>query len=115
MNNTIKGKVHKIGPIETFGTKGFQKRKLVIETEYKYNNLPVVDVTGDNCSKVDGLEIGQVITVEIIVGGREYNGNNYNQNTYVKHVAAERMQPPAQRAQAMPAVAPESDVQDLPF
>ena len=115
MTTTIKGKVHHIGPVESIGSNGFTKRLLVIDTGAKYDNIVPIEAKKDNCAKLDGLSVSDNIEVEIYIGGREYNGKFYPSLTYAKHVAAERMQPPAQRSQAMPDVASESDEQDLPF
>lgn len=115
MTTTIKGKVHHIGPVKSIGSNGFTKRLLVIDTGAKYDKLVPMDVKTDNCGRIDGLSVGDHVEVEIYIGGREYNGRYYTSLTYASHKLAERMQPPSQRVQAMPAVAPESDGDDLPF
>lgn len=73
---TITGTVHHIGQTEVISDK-FSKRLLVIATEDKFNNLAPVEFTKQNIALLDGLRIGQSVSVEANVGGREYSGKYY--------------------------------------
>lgn len=77
---TITGTIHHIGPVETFGS-GFTKRLLVVKTDRKFDNLLPIDFTKERTALVDGLQIGQTVTVEYDAGGREYQGRYFAQNS----------------------------------
>jgi len=73
---TITGTVHHIGQTEVISDK-FSKRLLVIATEDKFNNLVPIEFTKEKTGLLDGLQIGQSVSVEANVGGREYSGKYY--------------------------------------
>ena len=77
---TITGVVHHVGPVETFGS-GFTKRLLVVNNGKKYDNLLPIDFTKERTALIDGLKVGQTVTVEYDAGGREYNGRYFAQNS----------------------------------
>jgi len=72
----IKGKVKHIGEVESFGA-SFTKRLLVVETEDKFNNLCPIEFQKEKTALLDTLQIGQDVTVQANVGGREYSGKYY--------------------------------------
>ena len=73
---TITGTVHHIGQTEVISEK-FSKRLLVVATEDKFNNLAPIEFTKEKTGLLDGLRIGQNVSVEANVGGREYSGKYY--------------------------------------
>lgn len=52
----------------------FCKREFVIETDDKYPQEVQFELTQDNCDSIDQYSIGQSITVNFNVRGREYQG-----------------------------------------
>jgi hypothetical protein len=105
---TITGVVHHVGPVETFGS-GFTKRLLVVNNGKKYDNLLPIDFTKERTALIDGLKVGQTVTVEYDAGGREYNGRYFAQNSGWKLEAGQ--------AQAAPqaVAAPVAEDSDPPF
>ncbi len=75
-SNELTGKVHHIGEVQTFAS-GFTKRVLVIETDEKYPQTVPVEFAKDKTAKLDGLNIGQQVTVSYNLRGNEYNGKYY--------------------------------------
>ena len=73
---TITGTVHHIGQTEVISDK-FSKRLLVVATEDKFNNLAPIEFTKEKTGLLDGLQIGQSVSVEANIGGREYSGKYY--------------------------------------
>jgi hypothetical protein len=73
---TITGTVHHIGQTEVISDK-FSKRLLVVATEDKFNNLAPIEFTKEKTGLLDGLQIGQSVSIEVNLGGREWNGKYF--------------------------------------
>lgn len=63
----IKGRVHHDSGVQTFGSKGFQKRTLVIETNDKFNNLLPIDLISDQLDTA--ATVGDELTAECYLNG----------------------------------------------
>jgi hypothetical protein len=72
----LTGKVHHIGELQTFAS-GFSKRVLVIETDEKYPQTIPVEFAKEKTALLDGLAVGQEVTVFYNLRGNEYNGKFY--------------------------------------
>jgi hypothetical protein len=90
---TITGTVHHIGQTEVISDK-FSKRLLVVATEDKFNNLAPIEFTKEKTGLLDGLQIGQSVSVEANVGGREYSGKYYPSITGWKLTAGQQASAP---------------------
>jgi hypothetical protein len=113
---TITGTVHHIGQTEVISDK-FSKRLLVVATEDKFNNLAPIEFTKEKTGLLDGLQIGQSVSVEANVGGREYSGKYYPSITGWKLTAGQSAPPQKQSAppQAVSAPVEDIDADMLPF
>ena len=113
---TITGTVHHIGQTEVISEK-FSKRLLVVATEDKFNNLAPIEFTKQNIALLDGLQIGQSVSVEANVGGREYSGKYYPSITGWKLNAGQSAPPQKQSAPPQAVSAPVEDIDEdmLPF
>jgi hypothetical protein len=89
----IEGTVRHVGQTESVGSNGFQKRLIVVETADKYDNLCPIEFKKDKCALLDQVTVGQRVTVDVNIGGREYNGRYFPSITGWKVTVAERMQP----------------------
>jgi hypothetical protein len=105
---TITGTVHHIGQTEVISEK-FSKRLLVVATEDKFNNLAPIEFTKEKTGLLDGLRIGQSVSVEVNVGGREYSGKYYPSITGWKLTAGQQASAPT------PQVFEEEENTTLPF
>jgi hypothetical protein len=76
MNNTVTGKVLKIGEVETFKN-DFTVKKVVITTDEKYPQDIELRFVKDDIVKLDNLEVGQDVTIHYNLRGQEYNGKYY--------------------------------------
>jgi len=74
------GTVHLIGEVETFGDNGFRKRLLVLQRDAntQYPQYVPFEFTQSNCEKLDGLQVGSIVTVSYNLRGREHNGKYYS-------------------------------------
>lgn len=74
-DGTYEGVVVKVGPVETVGQKGFQKRLLVVcpDPDAKYKNMVPFEITGD-ALKDPVPEEGDRVRVEYKLRGREWEG-----------------------------------------
>jgi hypothetical protein len=73
MSSGITGKVHFIGPTESFGTKGFQKRLLVLEQEDgRFSNFIPLEATGDRTYDLDEVQLGDEVKVLYVLKGRKW-------------------------------------------
>jgi len=108
----VKGKLKVVNATEEVGAKGFKKRLVVVETQETYPQLIPIEFVQDKCSLLDGVQIGQDVTVHINLRGSEYNGRYYVQLQGWKIDATinpvSNMQPTSTPSESLP-----SD--DLPF
>jgi len=111
----IEGTVRHVGQTESVGSNGFQKRLLVVETADKYDNLCPIEFKKDKCALLDQVTAGQRVTVDVNIGGREYNGRYFASITGWKVAVAERMQPPTNIpvSNVPEPISPDGDI--LPF
>lgn len=73
----IEGELLEVGPVQTFGQRGFTKRRLIIETSNQpdqWSNPTAVTLTKDRVAVGDKLRVGQTVHVEGYVDGRRWDG-----------------------------------------
>jgi len=74
----LTGKVKLVQDAQTFG-KGFTKREVVVIVEDgKYPQEISLEFVQDKVSLLDGVEVGQEVTITFDIRGREYNGRYFN-------------------------------------
>jgi hypothetical protein len=76
----VTGTIIKIGATETVGTKGFQKRQLVIEVkgnDPKFTDKVPFELHKDRVDLVDAYAEGQEVEVDFNIKGSEWNGKYY--------------------------------------
>ncbi|MBQ7212428.1 MAG: DUF3127 domain-containing protein [Muribaculaceae bacterium] len=127
MKITISGRIAKIGELQSGVSKtGKQwvKKTLAIETIEQYPRVIAVDLFNE---KVDfNAVVGEVVSADIDIDSREYNGKWYTSitawniyNGYPQNVTAPQQAPQAPQAQPAPqpqAPAPaQNGVDNLPF
>lgn len=69
----ITGAIYKIGEVQTFES-GFQKRELVVNTNTTRPSPVALSLFKEDVSRADGLAVGDEVTVEGTVNGREWQG-----------------------------------------
>lgn len=109
----IKGRVKVIQETQTFAS-GFQKREFVVtDLDDKYPQDIKLEIYKDKVSDLDGLKIGDEITVHFNIRGNEQDGRYYvNLNAWrieQHEQAPERTQEPANTA------ATKEGEDDIPF
>jgi len=67
----VKGRLHLKGETQQI-TEKFSKREFVIQTEDKYPQLILLQLTQDKCGLLDEYEVGDAIDVDINIRGREW-------------------------------------------
>jgi len=73
MNITIKGEVIAINETQTVGASGFQKREIVVkQTVGDYPQTYSVQFVQDKCAILDKYKVGEHITIEADLRGREW-------------------------------------------
>lgn len=74
MGMTAKGIVRMVGETKTMGANGFTKRELIVETadNPKYPQVIAFECTKDRCALLDAVNIGDAVTVEFDLRGREW-------------------------------------------
>jgi len=73
----LTGKVHVIGTTEEFGSNGFTKRLIVIETQEQYPQKLPIDFVKDKTNLLDKFQEGQEVKISINFRGNEHNGKYY--------------------------------------
>lgn len=100
-NMEIQGKIIKIGPIQTVGQNGFQRRDVVIMTEDQYPQYIPFDFVQEKCSLLDSFHEGQVVLISFNVRGREWV-NPQGETKYIVNLQGWRIQDAMAAAQAAP-------------
>ena len=100
-NMEIQGKIIKIGPVQTVGQNGFQRRDVVIMTEDQYPQYIPFDFVQEKCSLLDNFHEGQVVLISFNVRGREWV-NPQGETKYIVNLQGWRIQDAMAAAQAAP-------------
>lgn len=121
----LKGKITKIGEIQTFAS-GFQKREMVLTTEEQYPQPIAIEFLKDKIELLDKFKVGDSATVSINLGGREWT-NPQGEVKYFNSITGWRIEkdaaapapetaptPAPTKATAIPEIFAEED-DDLPF
>jgi hypothetical protein len=67
----VTGKIKVIGKTVNL-TDTFSKRELVVSTDEQYPQHILIEFNKDKCSLLDKYKVGEVVTVGINLGGREW-------------------------------------------
>ncbi len=79
MGYDLTGKIKVIQAAQTFGAKGFTKREFVVTVAAgKYPQDIALECVQEKVNLLDGLNVGQTVTVAFDIRGREYNGRYFN-------------------------------------
>lgn len=78
MDYKIRGKVVSVGETKEFGSNGFRKREVVVDTTKNeaYPSPVPVTLKKDDCAMAATLNVGDVISVEGFIEGRKWDGPN---------------------------------------
>jgi len=76
MANEIKGKIEKIFDVQVISDK-FSKLEVVVQTDDKYPQSVPIQFTNANISKLSGVKVGDAVTVQFNIRGKEYNGRYF--------------------------------------
>jgi len=111
----VTGKILKVGETQEFGSNGFKKRQVVVNEvieiqDKKYDNPVLIEFVQKNCDKLDGFSVGDEVTVDINIRGREYKKDG--ETKYFTSVQGWRVQSVEGNTQASPV---EAEQEDLPF
>ena len=77
----IEGKLVKILRQETGISKvgkEWKKQSILIEQDTKHNKDVVISFFGDNINKIKSIKIGDIISCNVNISSREYNGKWYH-------------------------------------
>jgi len=77
----IEGKLVKVFELETGVSKAgkeWKKQSILIEQDTEYNAEVVVSFFGDNVNKIKSNQVGDIITCNVNLSSREYNGRWYH-------------------------------------
>jgi single-strand DNA-binding protein len=76
MSYELSGAVKVVGDLQTFDS-GFTKREVVVTTDGKYPQDVKFECMKDKTALLDGVSVGEQVTVKFDVRGNEYNGKYY--------------------------------------
>jgi len=68
----VTGKIKMIGETQTFGSKGFRKRELVLTTNEQYPQMLMIEFVQDKVDLLNSYSEGQDVKVSINLRGREW-------------------------------------------
>jgi len=74
---TIKGEIKFVDEIREYGANGFKKHQVVVETgDGRWDNPIPVEFIKDTIQKSKDLEVGNKVTIEARINGREWQGKD---------------------------------------
>jgi hypothetical protein len=74
---TIKGEVKFVDEVREYGANGFKKHQVVVETgDGRWDNPIPVEFIKDTIQKSKDLEVGNKVTIEARINGREWQGKD---------------------------------------
>lgn len=115
----LRGTIKVIGETKTFGSNGFRKRELVLETNEMYPQTILIEFVQDRTELLNKFKVGQVVKIGINIRGRSWV-NPEGETKYFNSINGWRIavegsavpeQPQTQTAEELD---PEAN-QDLPF
>ena len=68
----VQGTIKVIGETQTFGTSGFKKRELVIETDEQYKQSILIEFVQDKTELLDKFQVGKGVKIGVNLRGREW-------------------------------------------
>lgn len=104
MANTISGRIHKVSPVQEIKGRGgnsFRKRLLVIDArrydpvtgEPRFDNYPSFEFSGERVRLLDGLSVGDCVTVHYDVEGREFADPSTHEVRYFNTLRGYKVEP----------------------
>lgn len=122
----VQGTIMVIGKTQTFGSNGFEKRELVVQTHEQYPQTLMIEFVQGKVVELDKFQVGQDVTVSINLRGREWvnpQGEtkyfNSIQGWRIEHMGTTNPNPqPSQSQQETPDLnvnLNETEEDDLPF
>ena len=117
-----------VGQTQTFGSNGFRKREVVVNTEEQYPQSIMIEFVQDKCDLLNSYQVGQDVKISINLRGREWV-NPQGETKYFNSIQGwriENLMANQGAAPGIPPVAPvdafeptsdfkEQDHDDLPF
>ena len=74
---TIKGEIKFVDEVREYGSNGFRKHQVVVETgDGRWDNPVPVEFTKDAIEKSQGLKVGDKVSIDARVNGREWTGKD---------------------------------------
>lgn len=114
----LTGKITKIFDQKDISAK-FRKRELVLTTEEQFPQLILVEFTQDRIALMEGLSVGEQVTISINIRGREWNSPSGDTKYFVSIQGwkIERGAPGAAPDEPMPddSPFPAASDDDIPF
>ena len=74
---TISGKIKFVDEVREFGSNGFRKHQVVVETgDARWDNPIPVEFTKDNIELSKDLQVGDQVQIQSRINGREWQGKD---------------------------------------
>ncbi|MBL4654171.1 MAG: DUF3127 domain-containing protein [Flavobacteriales bacterium] len=71
MNIRLEGTLLVIRDMEVIGGK-FKKRECVLKTKEQYVQEILIEFTQDDCSMLNGYEVGELVSIDVDIRGRKW-------------------------------------------
>ncbi|MBD79432.1 MAG: hypothetical protein CL840_10975 [Crocinitomicaceae bacterium] len=124
----VSGSIKVLGDTQEFGSNGFRKRECVITTNEQYPQTILVEFTQNNTTSLDSYKVGDNVTIQINIRGREWtnpqgevkyfvslNGWRIEKVGAAPTAGAPMQDIPAPAAADAPASGSSDEEDDLPF
>jgi len=107
----VTGKILKVGETQEFGSSGFKKRELVLETIEDYPQKLSLEFVQDKTQILSKFKVGQEVVVGINLRGREWTSPE-GEVKYFNTIQGWKINLAEGNTQASPV---EAEQEDLPF
>ena len=107
----LTGKIVQIGTTKEYGSKGFKKREIVIQTQEQYPQKILIEFVQDKCQILDKYKTNDTVKIGINIKGREWT-NDHNQKKFFNSIQGWKIE---YHKELELAEQNEDRVDDLPF
>tara|TARA_R110002153_G_scaffold170482_1_gene323323 strand:- start:316 stop:774 length:459 start_codon:yes stop_codon:yes gene_type:complete len=105
MKFDVIAEVKEIGVVEAFGTKGFQKRNVILsEASGEYENLICIEFSGEKLEAPEQYQVGQMVKVGGFVNCNEWKGKYFTslRGSFIQSADDAQQQAPQPQQQQAP-------------
>ena len=111
----LKGKIKVLNDTKEYGTNGFKKRELVINTGGDYPQFITIEFIKDKCDVLNDYNLGDEVTIACNIQGREWDDPKSGETKYFNSIQGWKISKEGDVVSNVNPVPNEDESGDLPF